>query len=59
VSSLFHCEDDEGRTSDGGVVVSTNAIPVAYRLSHGGVDGRGEREDKVIEWDLLECSMFY
>ena len=45
----------EGRAM-GGVVVSTNAIPVAYRLSHGRVDGRWE--DKVIEWDLLEFSMF-
>jgi hypothetical protein len=38
---------DEGRKSEGGVVVSTNAIPVAYRLSHGGVDrrwgGQGDR----------------
>jgi hypothetical protein len=41
-----------------GVVVSTNAIPVAYRLSHGGVDRRG-KEDKVSDLDLLECSMFY
>jgi hypothetical protein len=53
VSSVFHNEyDEEGRTSDGGVVVSTNAIPVAYRLSHRGVDKRGGEEDKMLDLDL-------